>query len=92
MTFERPANFDLKTYDANGQLAYGKGELIRLRMWISEYLALLMEETPLSEDQTLEPMLELEPWRGEKPRSGALLQRYCGAVGFVGAVVEGAGI
>jgi predicted DNA-binding transcriptional regulator YafY len=65
MPFERPADFDLKTYDANGQFAYGRGELIKLKMWVSEYLALLMEETPL---------LEPEPWRGELPRNGALLQ------------------
>ncbi len=74
MSFDRPAGFDLKTYDANGQFSYGQGELINLKMWVSEYLALLVKETPLSEDQKLEPMNEPEPWIGDVTRKGAWLQ------------------
>lgn len=74
MPFERPANFDLKTYEDEGQFSYGKGEPIKLSLWISPYLSLLMAETPLSEDQTLSPMPESTPWAGEQAREGSLLQ------------------
>ena len=73
-SFERPANFDLKTYDDRGQFAYGTGEKIQLRLWVNHYLTLLMEETPLSADQTLQPMEEPTPWAGDQARLGALLQ------------------
>ena len=74
MPFERPANFDLKTYSDDGQFAYGTGQPIQLSMWVHRYLALLMAETPLSQDQTITPMPEPEPWAGEQAREGALLQ------------------
>jgi predicted DNA-binding transcriptional regulator YafY len=75
MPFDRPTDFDLKAYDDNGRFAYGKGDQIRLKIWVSEYLGLLMHETPLSEDQTLEPMEEPQPLAKEgQPRQGWLLQ------------------
>lgn len=75
MPFHRPSDFDLKAYDDNGRFAYGKGDQIRLKIWVSEYLGLLMHETPLSEDQTLEPMEEPQPLAKEgQPRQGWLLQ------------------
>jgi predicted DNA-binding transcriptional regulator YafY len=74
MSFERPADFDLKTYDDNGQFAFGNGEKIQLKLWVSEYVGLLMTETPLSEDQIMEPMSEPMPWVSDQPRQGSLLQ------------------
>lgn len=74
MPFDRPPNFDLKAYEAEGQFSYGKGEPIQLTMWVSSYLSLLMTETPLSEDQTLSPMPEPPPWAGDQSREGSLLQ------------------
>lgn len=74
MLFERPTGFNLATYDADGQFASGQGQRVPLSMWISPYLALLMEETPLSDDQTLTPMAEPQPWKGSEPRQGAHLQ------------------
>ena len=51
--FERPKNFDLEAYDGSGRFGYGKGEEIKIRLWINDYLKLLLEETPLSEDQAI---------------------------------------
>ena len=51
--FERPKNFDLEAYDGSGRFGYGKGEEIEIRLWIHDYLKLLLEETPLSDDQTI---------------------------------------
>lgn len=52
-SFERPKEFDLEAYDDSGRFGYGKGEKISIRLWINDYLKLLLEETPLSEDQTI---------------------------------------
>lgn len=51
--FERPKDFDLEAYDDSGRFGYGKGEKIGIRLWINNYLKLLLEETPLSEDQAI---------------------------------------
>ena len=53
--FQRPKDFDLETYDDSGRFGYGKAEKIVARLWITDYLKLLLEETPLSEDQTIAP-------------------------------------
>jgi predicted DNA-binding transcriptional regulator YafY len=51
--FIRPKDFDLEAYDDSGRFGYGKAEKIAIRLWINNYLKLLLEETPLSEDQTI---------------------------------------
>lgn len=51
--FERPKDFDLEAYDDSGRFGYGKAEKIAIRLWINDYLKLLLEETPLSEDQAI---------------------------------------
>ncbi len=53
--FERPRDFNLETYDDEGRFGYGKAEKIAIRLWINEYLKLLLEETPLSKDQHVLP-------------------------------------
>lgn len=50
---KRPANFDLDEYIRAGGLHFGNGKTIRLNAWVSPYLAKILEETPLSEDQKL---------------------------------------
>jgi predicted DNA-binding transcriptional regulator YafY len=74
LPFDRPADFDLKVYDDNGRFDYGDGEFIRMSVWVSSYLALLLAETPLSSDQTLAPMPEPRPARGSVARDGARLE------------------
>ena len=49
----RPANFDLDHYIASGQAALGKEKTIRLQARVHFDLALILKETPLSEDQSL---------------------------------------
>jgi predicted DNA-binding transcriptional regulator YafY len=50
---KRPANFDLDEYIQAGGLHFSHGETIRLSAWLSPALARLLEETPMSEDQSL---------------------------------------
>ncbi len=55
-TFEiarKPDCFDLDDYIAGGALQFGSGETIRLEANISNSLARILAETPLSEDQTI---------------------------------------
>lgn len=54
-SFDRPKDFDLETYDDAGRFGYGKTEKIAIRLWINDYLKLLLEETPLSQDQCITP-------------------------------------
>lgn len=51
--FERPKDFDLEAYDDSGRFGYGNAEKIAIHLWINDYLKLLLEETPLSENQTI---------------------------------------
>lgn len=53
--FTRPNDFDLKSYDDNGRFSYGKGARLQVHLWINDYLALLLSESPLSEDQQMHP-------------------------------------
>jgi predicted DNA-binding transcriptional regulator YafY len=55
LPFPRPADFDLETYDDEGRFGYGKAEKITIRCWINDYLKLLLEETPLADDQRIAP-------------------------------------
>lgn len=50
---KRPANFDLDEYIQAGGLHFSHGKTIRLNAWLSPALARLLEETPMSEDQSL---------------------------------------
>lgn len=52
-TAKQPVGFDLDEYIHSGGLHFGKGKTIRLSMHITEGLARILEETPMSEDQTL---------------------------------------
>ena len=50
-TFERPADFDLARYDAEGHFGFGEGEKIRLSFTLTKEAGKHLLETPLSEDQ-----------------------------------------
>lgn len=50
---QRPPDFDLDTYIASGALQFGNGEIIRLKARVSEELAYILAETPLSVDMQL---------------------------------------
>jgi predicted DNA-binding transcriptional regulator YafY len=52
-TVKRPASFDLDEYILAGGLHFGNGKTIRLSAWLSQWLAKILEETPLSADQQL---------------------------------------
>lgn len=54
-TIKRPAGFDLDAYIQAGGLHFGNGKTIRLTAWVSDGLARILEETPMSEDQVLKP-------------------------------------
>ncbi len=54
LTFERPADFDLKRYDDDGRFGLGDGERIRLSFRVHRDAGLHLLETPLSTDQVLE--------------------------------------
>lgn len=49
----RPGGFDIDTYIADGALEFGNGKKIRLKAHVSEALASILEETPLSEDMRI---------------------------------------
>ncbi len=53
LSFQRPADFDLQTYDDNGRFAFGHGGKIAIHLWVNAELAFLLDESPLSSDQTL---------------------------------------
>ena len=50
---KRPPGFDLDEYILAGGLHFGSGKSIRLNILVSQGLARILEETPLSEDQKL---------------------------------------
>lgn len=51
LRFERPADFDLATFDAQGRFGFGDGKEIALRLSIDQELGAHLLETPLSSDQ-----------------------------------------
>lgn len=55
LTFERP-EFDLARYEAEGQLAYGNGQRIRLHFCINTQESQYLKETRLSADQHMQPI------------------------------------
>ncbi|WP_310633714.1 WYL domain-containing protein [Paraburkholderia sp.] len=53
-TFERPADFDLEQYDADGHFGFGNGKRIRLHFQIDKEAGLHLRESPLSLDQRID--------------------------------------
>ncbi len=49
--FERPKEFSLKTYDADGRFGFGEGNMIKLSFTIEKESGAHILESPLSEDQ-----------------------------------------
>ncbi|MFV0576492.1 MAG: helix-turn-helix transcriptional regulator [Vibrio sp.] len=49
--FERPKDFRLSQYDADGRFGFGEGERCQLSFCISKQNGFYLTETPLSEDQ-----------------------------------------
>jgi len=47
-------DFDLNTYLAGGALQFDSGKSFKLQAWVNGDLAVILRETPLSKDQTLE--------------------------------------
>ena len=56
--FDRPTDFDLEQYDNEGRFGFGEGKLIKLKIAVSDFHRLILEETPLSKDQTIERVRE----------------------------------
>lgn len=53
LKFDRPRDFNLAKYDADGRFRFGEGERIRLRFRIDRRTGHHLLETPLSRDQTV---------------------------------------
>lgn len=51
LTFERPKEFDLQKYDADGRFGFGEGKRIRLTFRITKSAGQHLLESPLSVDQ-----------------------------------------
>lgn len=50
-SFERPADFDLEKYDANGNFGFGNGKRVRLRFSTDKETGFHIIESPLTADQ-----------------------------------------
>ncbi len=57
LSFQRPTDFDLQTYDDNGRFAFGHGDKIAIHLWVNADLAFLLDESPLSADQVMMPAM-----------------------------------
>ena len=53
-SFERPENFNLSQYDADGRFGFGEGEKCQLQFSITKTAGFHLLETPLSQDQEVE--------------------------------------
>lgn len=53
-TFERPADFDIQQYAAEGRFYFGEGRRIHLTFCINKVSGQHLQETPLSNDQKIE--------------------------------------
>lgn len=51
LSFERPADFDLERYDADGKFGFGNGKRLRLRFSTDKETGFHLLESPLSTDQ-----------------------------------------
>ena len=56
LSFERPKEFDLAQYDADGRFGFGYGEKVRLTFEIETEAGFHLTETPLSRDQDVLPL------------------------------------
>ena len=54
--FERPRDFSLDSYDEDGRFGFGEGRTIDLHFWIERGAGEHLFETPLSADQTMQPV------------------------------------
>ena len=54
LSFERPKEFDLAQYDANGRFGFGYGEKVRLTFEVETEAGFHLTETPLSRDQDVQ--------------------------------------
>lgn len=52
--FERPKDFSLSQYDADGRFGFGEGEKCQIEFMITKQAGYHLLETPLSEDQVVE--------------------------------------
>ncbi|HDR9495832.1 TPA: WYL domain-containing protein, partial [Burkholderia stabilis] len=60
--FERPADFNLEQYEADGKFGFGSGKRVRLRFCIERETGLQLLESPLTPDQevsTFDDRLEI---------------------------------
>ncbi|MCR9972861.1 helix-turn-helix transcriptional regulator [Vibrio parahaemolyticus] len=57
--FERPKEFKLSQYDADGRFGFGEGELVNLSFSINKQMGYYLIETPLSFDQKID---EYDNW------------------------------
>ena len=48
-----PPDFDIDRYEAKGHFQFGNGKTLKLKAQVSQWLARILDETPLSDDQTL---------------------------------------
>ncbi len=53
LSFDRPRDFDLRKYDAEGRFSYGSGKLVRLSFRITKEAGQHLLESPLAKDQTI---------------------------------------
>jgi len=53
LTFERPANFDLEKFEAEGQFGFSKKRRVRLHFLVNKEAGFHLLETPLSKDQAV---------------------------------------
>ncbi|RZP75558.1 WYL domain-containing protein [Vibrio vulnificus] len=51
--FERPKEFKLSQYDADGRFGFGEGELVKISFSLNKQVGHYLVETPLSEDQII---------------------------------------
>jgi predicted DNA-binding transcriptional regulator YafY len=49
----RPADFSLDEYIKKGELHFGNGDEVKMTAWVKPFLAKILSESPLSEDQKL---------------------------------------
>lgn len=56
--FERPKDFSLSQYDADGRFGFGEGEKCKIEFTITKQAGYHLLETPLSEEQVVEELEE----------------------------------
>lgn len=56
LTFERPSDFDLERYDADGRFGFGEGQRVQLSFEIEKDAGFHLMETPLAHDQRVKEL------------------------------------